>query len=210
MTDPYDFLLKWIIIGTSNCGKSCLLSRFVENKFKAGSAHTVGIEFGSKVVKIGNKAVKLQIWDSAGQERFRAVTRSYWRGAAGCLLVYDVTSRSSFTQLKGWLDDARALASPDVVVVLVGNKMDLEEYREVSFGEATEWANEEGLVHVETSALTGEGVEEAFLTGARSILSAIETGKIDPDRMGTGIQYGDLALLSHKSLSTEKRRGCCS
>ncbi|KAJ3183729.1 Ras- protein Rab-4A [Gaertneriomyces sp. JEL0708] len=174
-------------------------------------SYQVGIEFGSKVAKLGSKAVKLQIWDSAGQERFRAVTRSYWRGAAGCLLVYDITNRDSFTSLGSWLEDARRYASPDMVVVLVGNKIDLEENREVSFMEASQWANDKGLIFVETSALTGEKVDEAFLTGARSILTAIETGAIDPDRMGTGIQYGDLALRSHRPLPAEppEKRSCC-
>lgn len=88
-----------------------------------------------------------------------------------------MTNRDSFTALDSWLEDARCLASPDVVVVLVGNKIDLEEYREVSYMEASQYANENGLIFVETSARTGEGVSEAFLTGARSILTAIETGK---------------------------------
>ncbi|RKO83165.1 ras-related protein rab-4B-like protein, partial [Blyttiomyces helicus] len=191
--------------------RSCLLDRFVSHRFKAGSANTVGIEFGSKVAKVGNKTVKLQIWDSAGQERFRSVTQSYWRGAAGCLLVYDITNRESFTALSRWLEDVRWLASPDVVIVLVGNKLDMEDHREVSFLEANQFAQDEGLMFEETSALTGELVDEAFLKGARSILSKIETGLIDPDRAGTGIQYGQegLGALGHRLLPPERSRGRC-
>uniref|UniRef100_A0A8C3C2Y1 Ras-related protein Rab-4B n=1 Tax=Cairina moschata TaxID=8855 RepID=A0A8C3C2Y1_CAIMO len=91
MSETYDFLFKFLVIGSAGTGKSCLLHQFIENKFKQDSNHTIGVEFGSKVVNVGGKTVKLQIWDTAGQERFRSVTRSYYRGAAGALLVYDIT-----------------------------------------------------------------------------------------------------------------------
>lgn len=92
---------------------------------KEDSTHTIGVEFGSKIVDIGGKTVKLQIWDTAGQDRFRAVTRSYYRGAAGALLVYDVTSRDSYNHVGTWLNDARTMANPDISLILVGNKTDL-------------------------------------------------------------------------------------
>uniref|UniRef100_A0A2K6CC90 RAB4B, member RAS onco family n=1 Tax=Macaca nemestrina TaxID=9545 RepID=A0A2K6CC90_MACNE len=91
MAETYDFLFKFLVIGSAGTGKSCLLHQFIENKFKQDSNHTIGVEFGSRVVNVGGKTVKLQIWDTAGQERFRSVTRSYYRGAAGALLVYDIT-----------------------------------------------------------------------------------------------------------------------
>lgn len=111
---------------------------------KDDSSHTIGVEFGSRIVNIGGKSVKLQIWDTAGQERFRSVTRSYYRGAAGALLVYDTTTRDSFNVLNNWLNDARSLASPHIVILLVGNKKDLEEAREVTFLEASNFAQENG------------------------------------------------------------------
>lgn len=112
---------------------------------KDDSSHTIGVEFGSRIVNVGGKSVKLQIWDTAGQERFRSVTRSYYRGAAGALLVYDTTSRDSFNALNNWLNDARTLASPNIVILLVGNKKDLEEARDVTFLEASTFAQENGL-----------------------------------------------------------------
>jgi len=111
---------------------------------KDDSSHTIGVEFGSRIVNVGGKSVKLQIWDTAGQERFRSVTRSYYRGAAGALLVYDATSRDSFNALTNWLNDARTLASPNIVILLVGNKKDLEEARDVTFLEASTFAQENG------------------------------------------------------------------
>jgi len=181
------------------------------------------VEFGSRIVNVGGKSVKLQIWDTAGQERFRSVTRSYYRGAAGALLVYDATSRDSFNALTNWLNDARTLASPNIVILLVGNKKDLEEARDVTFLEASTFAQENGLffrilhkfpivilrlfvvaelIFLETSAKTGENVEEAFLKCSKTILAKIETGELDPERIGSGIQYGGAAL---RNLQTRQR-----
>nr|XP_047912638.1 ras-related protein Rab-4B-like [Anser cygnoides] len=177
MSETYDFLFKFLVIGSAGTGKSCLLHQFIENKFKQDSNHTIGVEFGSKVVNVGGKTVKLQIWDTAGQERFRSVTRSYYRGAAGALLVYDITSRETYNALTNWLTDARTLASPNIVIILCGNKKDLDADREVTFLEASRFAQENELMFLETSALTGENVEEAFLKCARTILNKIESGK---------------------------------
>uniref|UniRef100_A0A674P182 RAB4B, member RAS oncogene family n=1 Tax=Takifugu rubripes TaxID=31033 RepID=A0A674P182_TAKRU len=111
----YDFLFKFLVIGSAGTGKSCLLHQFIENKFKQDSNHTIGVEFGSRVVNVGGKTVKLQIWDTAGQERFRSVTRSYYRGAAGALLVYDITranvpgdQRSDWGKRRGRVPEMRS------------------------------------------------------------------------------------------------------
>eukprot|EP00049_Salpingoeca_infusionum_P003481 m.66876 g.66876 ORF g.66876 m.66876 type:complete len:192 (-) comp12151_c0_seq4:541-1116(-) len=155
MSESFDFLFKFLVIGNANTGKSCLLHQFIESKFKAESSHTIGVEFGSKVINCGGKSVKLQIWDTAGQERFRSVTRSYYRGAAGALLVYDISSRETFTALTNWLTDARTLASSDIVIVLAGNKKDLEAEREVTFLEASRFAQENGTtLHTTPSRCT--------------------------------------------------------
>ena len=185
--DPYDYLFKFLVIGSAGTGKSCLLHQFIEGTFKEDSSHTIGVEFGSKIVPVGGRTVKLQIWDTAGQERFRSVTRSYYRGAAGALLVYDITSRESFNCLTNWLTDARTLASPQIVILMVGNKKDLEDEREVTFLEASRFAQENGLMFLETSAKTGNSVEEAFLKCSKNILAKIETGELDPERIGSGI-----------------------
>ncbi|XP_073405353.1 ras-related protein Rab-4B isoform X3 [Dendrobates tinctorius] len=157
--DDSDFLFKFLVIGSAGTGKSCLLHQFIESKFKQDSNHTIGVEFGSRIVNVGGKSVKLQIWDTAGQERFRSVTRSYYRGAAGALLVYDIASRESYNSLTNWLADARTLASPNIIIILCGNKKDLDAEREVTFLEASRFAQ--------------------------------ENGELDPERMGSGIQYGE-------------------
>lgn len=168
------------------------------------------MEFGSRIVNVGKKAIKLQMWDTAGQERFRSVTRSYYRGAAGALLVYDSTSRESFTALSNWLNDARTLANSNIVILLVGNKKDLEEAREIDFLEASTFAQENELIFLETSAKTGENVEEAFLKCSKTILAKIETGEVDPERVGSGIQYGGNASVLHvNEPRTRQLSNCC-
>eukprot|EP01107_Rhizomastix_libera_P018625 TRINITY_DN985_c0_g1_i2.p1 TRINITY_DN985_c0_g1~~TRINITY_DN985_c0_g1_i2.p1 ORF type:complete len:245 (+),score=19.55 TRINITY_DN985_c0_g1_i2:111-737(+) len=208
MGERYDYLFKFIVIGDASTGKSCMLHRFIENKFKREATHTIGVEFGSKIVEVGGKRVKLQIWDTAGQERFRSVTRSYYRGAAGALLVYDITNRDSFSHISSWLKDARALASPDTVTMLSGNKIDKNDLREITFLEASQFSQENDLMFVETSAATGEGVDEVFLKCARTILSKITSGAIDPTRAGSGVQLGEGAAETQKTTET-KKAGCC-
>eukprot|EP00930_Biecheleria_cincta_P072882 TRINITY_DN60223_c0_g1_i1.p1 TRINITY_DN60223_c0_g1~~TRINITY_DN60223_c0_g1_i1.p1 ORF type:complete len:214 (+),score=37.68 TRINITY_DN60223_c0_g1_i1:55-696(+) len=185
--EKYDYLFKFIIIGDAGSGKSCLLHQFIENKFKKGSSHTIGVEFGSKIITVGGRNIKLQIWDTAGQERYRSVTRSYYRGAAGALIVYDITSRESYNHLVNWLADARTLARADISIISVGNKVDLKGKRAVTFLEASRCAQENDILFLETSALTGEGVEEVFIKVARMILNKIEDGLIDPHTMVSGI-----------------------
>ena len=192
------------------------------------TSQTIGVEFASKILRLGtppnHTRIKLQLWDTAGTERFRSVSRSYYRGAAGALLVYDVTSRASFGGLPTFLHDARALAGDDLVIALVGNKSDAAAGHDagavaesedadaapsVSFGErltstvaphgravsaaeAARWASAYGIpVAVEVSALDGSGVSEVFAKLARTILTKIELGEIDPDDPASGIQYGD-------------------
>lgn len=192
MSETYDYMLKFLIIGSAGSGKSCLLKQFIDKKFRAEVPHTIGVEFGSKVVNIAGKSVKLQIWDTAGQERFKAVTQTYYRDAVGALLVFDITNRSSFNALQNWLRDARSRANPNIVVLLIGNKKDLESERDVTFLEAKQFAFDNKLTYMETSAKSGEKVEEAFLCCTKEILNKIQTGEIDPERSASGIQPGHL------------------
>ncbi|CAF5019019.1 unnamed protein product [Rotaria sp. Silwood1] len=174
--DTYEYLLKFLIIGCASTGKTCILHQFIENKFKTNVTHTIGAEFGSKIININQKNIKLQIWDTAGQERFRSVTRSYYRGASGALLVYDITNRESYNTIANWLSDARQLASSNIVIILCGNKKDLEDQRQVTFLEANQFAQDNDLIFVETSAMTGENIYESFLQCAQIILNKIDSG----------------------------------
>jgi len=174
-------IFKYIIIGDMGVGKSCLLHQFTDNRFVSDSPHTIGVEFGTRVISVRGKKVKLQVWDTAGEERFRAVTRSYYRGAAGALLVYDITRRTTFTHLSTWLTDCRHLTNPNTVVMLIGNKTDIDDARNVTTEEASTWAKENGLLFLETSAKTGQNVEETFVRTADLIFQNIEDGSVHPN-----------------------------
>jgi Ras-related protein Rab-2A len=145
------------------------LLQFTDKRFQPVHDLTIGVEFGARMVTIDNRQIKLQIWDTAGQESFRSITRSYYRGAAGALLVYDITRRETFNHLTRWLEEARQNANGSMVIMLVGNKGDLDHRRQVSKEEGEKFAQENGLIFVETSAKTAANVEEAFIQTATKI-----------------------------------------
>lgn len=192
-----DYLLKFLVVGNAGVGKTCILHSYVHDSFKEDSQHTIGAELGSRIVSLKKEGqeteqlIKLQIWDTAGQERFRSVTRSYYRGACGALLVYDITDRQSFTAVASWLSDAKSLASSHIIIILCGNKSDLENERQVTTAEAESFAQENGMIFFETSAKDGVNVEEAFYTCTKTVISKIDNGTIDLNEPGTGIlRYG--------------------
>jgi Ras-related protein Rab-2A len=137
---------------------------------------TIGVEFGAKVIPVKNKHIKLQIWDTAGQENFRSITRSYYRSAIGALLVYDITRRESFIHVKSWLEEVKANGNPHMQILLVGNKNDLEGERVVSLEEGEKMAKENGLNFIEINSKNYQKVEMAFKTVTESILDKLERG----------------------------------
>jgi Ras-related protein Rab-2A len=185
----YAYLFKYIIIGDTGVGKSCLLLQFTDKRFRADHDLTIGVEFGARLITIEDKQIKLQIWDTAGQESFRSITRSYYRGASGALLVYDISRRDTFNHLSRWLEEARANASSNMAIMLIGNKCDLER-REVTYEEGAQFARDHGLVFREASAKTAQNVEEVFIQTARKIYENIQSGVIDPNSESSGIKVG--------------------
>lgn len=186
----YEYLFKYIIIGDTGVGKSCLLLQFTDKRFQPVHDLTIGVEFGARMININQKPIKLQIWDTAGQESFRSITRSYYRGAAGALLVYDITRRETFNHLASWLEDARQHANPSMTIMLIGNKSDLSHRRAVSTEEGQQFAKEHGLIFLETSARTAYNVEEAFINTAREIYQKIQDGALDVSNEAYGIKLG--------------------
>ncbi|KAJ7258037.1 ras-domain-containing protein [Mycena rebaudengoi] len=207
----WDYVLKFIITGDAAVGKSSLLVRLTDQRFLANPNPTLGVEFGSKLVALppDSTIVKLQCWDTAGTESFRSLTRSYYRGAAGCLLVYDVTSRRSFENVRMWLGDVREHADKAVSCILVGNKRDLcegdETKREVPTEDAERFAQEEGLLFVEASAKSGANVEDAFVRAASDILDKVRKGAFD-DNKSLGVK---LSPLGRTPTAPAQKAQCC-
>lgn len=196
----YSYLFKFIIIGDEAVGKTCLLLQFTDKRYRTTHQVTVGVEFGSRTVEISGKMIKLQCWDTAGQDRFRSIVRSYYRGAAGALLVYDITRRDSFDHVSQWLKEARQNADPDLIITLVGNKCDKVGERQVSYEEGNNFAHKHGLYFLETSAVSGLMVDEAFTTTARLVHGRNMQGNAyeQPDRTygQAGGSYGSSDYLS--------------
>lgn len=204
-----DYGFKMIIVGDASAGKSSFMHQFLNGKFKKQSTHTIGVEFGTKTVSVGNRQIKLQIWDTAGQERYRAVTRSYYRGAVGALILFDITSRESFNNLPTWLQDSREQAWKDISIIAVGNKRDLKDERQVSFLEASRFAQEQDILFLETSALTGENVQEVFHTLAQRILNKVEEGICDPADSKISSQSRPVHFDGNVVDSVRSHRGWC-
>jgi len=211
MATNYAYLFKLIVIGDTGVGKSCLLMRFSENKFQPVHDLTIGVEFGAKNVTIFNKVCKLQIWDTAGQESFRSITRSYYRGAAGALLVYDITRRDSFNHLASWLEDARRHAGDALVIMLVGNKGDLDRRRAVTTEEGQQFARDHDLIFLETSAKTSDNVEDAFVKTAQLIYEKVQSGALDIANESSGIKLGPIQPSADGGATKngDEKTSCC-
>ncbi|CAD8084180.1 unnamed protein product [Paramecium sonneborni] len=186
----YHYLLKFIIIGDTCVGKSCLLLQFTDSRFRNEHDATIGVEFGSRNIKINDKNIKMQVWDTAGQEAFKSITRSYYRGSIGGILVFDVTSRQSFENVAKWNQEIQGYACDKIEMTLVANKIDLDEKREVHTDEGLAFAKKHGFTYFETSAKTGENVNNVFESMAQTIMKRIDTGEIDPSQEIYGIKQG--------------------
>ncbi|XP_041356349.1 ras-related protein rab-11.1-like isoform X1 [Gigantopelta aegis] len=160
--DQYDYIWKIVLVGDSGVGKTNLLSRFTRNEFNAESKSTIGVEFATRNVTIKGRTIRAQIWDTAGQERYRAITSVYYRGAVGALVVFDITKQQSFQNLEKWLEEIREHADQEVCIMLVGNKADLRHLRAVTTEDGRMLAEKSNYSFIETSALEGVNVGEAF------------------------------------------------
>ncbi len=169
------FKLKMILIGAGAVGKTSLVNRFVNNRFEAGYALTVGVDFLSKQVEYEpGEVATLSIWDVGGQQRFESIRTTFYRGASGTLLVFDLTRDQTYKEIRTWLIEIRQFSSPDIPFILIGNKADLlEDVGEViDRNAAREFAESEGSIYIETSAKTGANVDEAFTELTRKIIKS--------------------------------------
>ena len=189
--NSFHYIFKYIIIGDSSVGKSNILLRYVYEKFNEEFQSTLGVEFSAKNLEINNKIYRIQIWDTAGQESFRSITRFYYKNSVCAFIVYDITNRDSFLNIKSWLDDIQKQCPKTVLLILVGNKIDLNDERQVSYDEGANFAQENNILFFETSAKSGENINELFETSANIIIEKLESGFYDLTNSGCGIKKGD-------------------
>ena len=201
-----DSLFKGILIGEAGVGKSCILHRIVTNEFKENYDVTIGAEFSSIIAKIQEKNIKLQVWDTAGQENFRSMVRVFYKGSHAAFLVFNITKKETFERLQEWIKDIRENALPDVRIILLGNMKDEEVRRQVSFEDAKNLAEKNQLAgYYETSAKTGEAIVDAFTNMAKILF--LNSG----GNKGAAMPLSDTTGGAPQKLNvvTRKKEGCC-
>lgn len=213
----YEYLFKLLLIGNSGVGKSCILMRYADNSFTENFFNTIGVDFKIKTITLNDQVIKMQIWDTAGQDRFRTLTSSYYRGAHGIIIVYDVTNKESFDNVRQWMQEIEKFASENVNKLLVGNKSDLEEQREVSYEEGVELAKKFDVPFLEVSAKNAIHIEDTFTTmateiQARFLKEKTKSGKDKRDFMfgsASTLQLNQTAQENTKETASEQKKNCC-
>ena len=203
--ENYDMVFKIVLIGDSFVGKSNILSKYLKNEFNEDSKATVGVEFGSINITIDNKIVKGQIWDTAGQERYRAITSAYYKGAHGAFVVFDVTQRETFDAVDRWVNDLRNNTDERLVIVLIGNKSDLEDKRVVKKEEGEEKAKEKDIAFLETSALTASNIDKAFNEMLFKVFVAFKP--VEGENVEMEIE--DKEMIDLNGVTRVEKQSCC-
>ena len=201
----YDKTCQILLIGDSLVGKTCLIQRYVNGTFKGDYISTVGLDYHTKLEIINNLNVSVKLWDTAGQERFKALTASFFRNAEGVVIAYDVTNSESFDNLKFWISSIKTnLFEKNIFIpiIIIGNKIDLEDMREITKDVASAFAKENKFKYFETSAKTGEGVDEAFRDLVNQVLA-----NLDKNEEGT-IERKSIKIEENKD-DKQKKKGCC-
>ena len=174
--DEYEYIFKIILIGSSGVGKSSILQRYIQKTFNDSYTSTIGVDFFMKTINIGEKSIKLQLWDTAGTEKFRSITTGYYRGADAAFVVFDLSSKSSFKTIDDWIDNYYKYKNPDSEknVVLIGNKVDLVDKREITQEEVEDYVKMNNILYFETSAKEGKNIDECFNYIAEKLLKQSE------------------------------------
>ena len=204
--ENYEMMFKVVLVGDSFVGKTNIMSKYIKNEFHEDSKATVGVEFGSKQFNVEGHSIKAQIWDTAGQERYKAITSAYYKGAKGAFIVYDITRKQSFESVDKWVNDVTAVADKKITIILIGNKSDLEDQRQVSKEQGQDKANKLEIAFMETSAFSGENLDKAFDMMINEVYK-----KCHEEMLAEGdvdiIEGGKDINLENKK--TEEKKKCC-
>ena len=209
-SEEYEMMIKVILIGDSGVGKTNIMSKFLKNQFLEDSKATVGVEFGSKLfIQQGHK-IKAQIWDTAGQEKYKAITSAYYKGSKGALVIYDITQKETFANIEKWINDLKCKGDPKITIIIIGNKNDLEEKRQISKEQGEEKAKSFGCAFLETSAFSGDNIEKAFEMMVKEIYDKFtsDIGGDDEEELDSNEKGEDLKLENVNPDNNEKKK-CC-
>ena len=163
----------------------------------------------AKNIQVNDRTIRVQIWDTAGQEAFRSITRSYYKSSTVAFIVYDITNKTSFANIASWLNECREMCYKDILICLVGNKTDLESSRVVTKEQGQKFADDNGLLFFETSAQDGTNIEALFTKATAEIVTKVESGKIQLDTHNTGIKIGKYPNKEIEQALEKKKKGCC-
>ena len=180
MSKNIDLQYKLLVLGESSVGKTSLLMRYAEDKFES-TVQTIGVDFKNKYIMFNNKRIQLELWDTAGQERFKGIAKNYFHAANGVILVFDITNKDSFNKLKYWIDEGKTNVGQDTEIIIAENKVDLEDKRKVNKDSINEFGKKMGLEILETSAKTGQGVDEIFQRLVSRLYSNKKIGAVKDD-----------------------------
>ena len=205
--DNYEMMFKVVLVGDSFVGKTNIMSKYLKNEFHEDSKATVGVEFGSKQFNVEGHSIKAQIWDTAGQERYKAITSAYYKGAKGAFVVYDITRKSSFESIDKWVSDLTAAADKKLTIVVIGNKCDLEDQRQITKEQGEEKAGKLEVAFMETSALSGENLDKAFEMMISEIFKKCHEEMLSEGEVDI-IEGGQDINLSKKKNNESKK--CCA
>ena len=203
--EEYEMMVKVILIGDSAVGKTNIMSKYLKNLFIEDSKATVGVEFGSKLFTINGHNIKAQIWDTAGQEKYKAITGAYYKGSKGAFVVYDITKKDTFDSVDKWIHDLKSTGDPKMTIMIIGNKLDLEHKREVLKEQGEEKARSFGCAFLETSAFSGDNIEKGFEMMISEIFKKYGNDSLEDDDFGT-VERGEDIKLEKKE---NKKKGCC-
>ena len=204
--EDYEMMVKIILIGDSAVGKTNIMSKYLKGEFQENTKATVGVEFGSKLFKIDNHNIKAQIWDTAGQEKYKAITGAYYKGSKGAFVVYDITRRDTFESADRWINDLKVTADPKINIMLIGNKSDLEDKREVLKEQGEEKAKSFNCAFLETSALKGDNIDKGFEMMVNEIFKKYGEETMEDDDFGTMEKGEDINL---EKTNKEEKKTCC-
>ena len=208
--EEYEMMVKVILIGDSGVGKTNIMSKFLKNQFMEESKATIGVEFGSKLFNHEGHKIKTQIWDTAGQEKYKAITGAYYKGSKGALVVYDITQKKTFENIEKWVNDLKAAGDPKITIILIGNKNDLDDKRQVSKDQGEEKARSFGCAFLETSAYSGDNIDKAFNLMVKEIYEKFSNDSTGEDELAPGSNGdGRDVKLDNVNDNNIKKKSCC-